>query len=66
MRWPVAHDAEVLRRAHQAGAKYRLPQPVDVDTGGQRVIRVNQPTGQMQPVVGRFFVGRSKIGIGNS
>ena len=45
--FPLA--AELLARAHQAGAEQRLPEAVDRDAGGERVLGGDQPLGEREP-----------------
>ena len=42
--------AEVLVGLDEPPAEVRLPEPVDRDPGRQRVLRVDQPAGQVEPV----------------
>ena len=50
MRRRRALGAEVVLGLDQAAAEVRLPDPVDRDAGRQRVPRIDQPAGQVQPV----------------
>ena len=43
MRRRLAHDAEVVRRAHQAFAEVVVPDAIDDDAGGQRMLRAGEP-----------------------
>ena len=40
----MAAGTEVLAGAHDAGAEHLLPEAVDRDPGGQRVVRIHQPS----------------------
>ena len=56
MRGKLAGDAEVAGGAHQAVAEDLLPEAVDHDAGGQRMLGPDQPLRQAEPVLGQ--VGR--------
>ena len=50
-----AHHAKIIDRFDQASAKEMVPDPIDHDPGGQRVVPAGQPAGQFQtPAVGRI------------
>ncbi len=51
MRRPLALRAEVLDRLHQARAEEHLPEPVDRHARRQRIVRVDEPAGEAEPVV---------------
>ena len=44
--------AEILGGFNQASAEEHLPEPIDRNTGGERVIGRDKPLGQPEPVVG--------------
>ena len=54
MRRPLAHLAEVARRAHDAFAEVMLPDPVHHDARGQRILRRRKPLGESAPPPGRW------------
>src|SRR5438128_3392754 len=54
-------DAEIVRRGHDAGAEMMLPEPVDNDAGGQRMVRARQPTGQSRSSPGSGQPGRDPL-----
>ena len=47
-----AGDAEVAGASDQAGAEDVLPEAIDGDAGGERVVGVEQPSGEAEPVSG--------------
>ena len=49
MRGSAAAGAEVVLRRYQAGAEMVLPDTVDHDAGRERIARVREPLGQLQP-----------------
>ena len=49
MSWPLSTFAEIIGSADQALAEMMLPDPVDHDAGGQRIVGARQPVGQLQP-----------------
>ena len=59
MRRQHALRAEVLAREHDAGAEQLLPMAIGGDARGERVVAVDQPLGQAQPVA-RQVVGKRR------
>ena len=53
MRGAVSQSAKVVGGAYQAATKDPLPEPVDVNTSGQRVAWVDKKTRQLQPATSR-------------
>ena len=53
VRGKLAGDAEVAGRAHQAAAENLLPEAVDDDAGGQRMLGPDEPLRQAEPVSGQ-------------
>ena len=49
MRGWRALDAEIFRRAHNAAAKEHLPEMIDGDAPGERMVRPGQPACERQP-----------------
>ena len=62
VRGPFALRAEILGRLDDARAEVLLPIAVDRHTGRQRIVRIDQPLGQAQPVVGRALGQRGHFG----
>ena len=56
MRGQLAGDAKIAGGAHQAVAKHLLPEAVNHNAGGQRMLGSHQPLRQAEPVPGQ--VGR--------
>src|SRR5207245_4755381 len=52
VRWPFALSAEVIRGFHQADAEELLPQSIDRDASGQRMISADEPAGKIQTIGG--------------
>src|SRR5262245_4891773 len=49
MRWELSCRAKVVGRANQARAEQPVPDSVNDDAGGQRVVTARQPLGQLAP-----------------
>ena len=63
VRGKLAADSEVAGRAHQPRAEDLLPEPVDHDAGGQRMLGPDQPLRQAEPVLGQVGRhGRKRVG----
>ncbi len=50
MRRPFALGPKILRGFYQAGAKKLLPQPIDLYSGGERMVFGDQPTRQIEAI----------------
>ena len=44
----VALHAKVARRADEAGAEELLPETVHGDAGGERILRIDDPVGEIE------------------
>ena len=57
MRWTVAGGSEVVERADDAGAEVVLPHAIDHDARRERMLRLDQPTGEREASARRFRAG---------
>ena len=49
MRWRVAQESKIVRRAHQPRTKVMLPQSIDDDARSKGIPFVGDPLCQLQP-----------------
>ena len=65
MRGAVAHAAEVVGRADDAGAQMVMPDPIDDDAAGQRMMGSTQPSSEGQVTTGSV-TDRSQGDVGRA
>ena len=66
MRRLVAHGAEIVGGGHDAHAQVMLPQAIDDDAAGQRMIGPAQPAGRDRASSGRARAGCAGADVGGS
>ena len=59
MRRALAHDAEIAGRADDAAAEVIMPDAIDHDARGQRIVGVGEPLRQRGAAAGRFDIRRA-------
>ena len=60
VRWGIALEAKVVWGANETLPEVMLPNAVDQHPGRERVFRVGDPAGELQPPMCRFAVGRRR------